>query len=146
MRPGILTYTGTLLNWQVGPGNNPAQVSVSLGSLSGSCSGLGQSCGGPLLGSPVQHSVAFTLGNSFAFQFSQDFTAFGDPFSEGEGFARATTSFSFQVFEADGTTPVALYAAPEPGTLGLFLTCLFGCGAFYGYCQVKAGHRKMLRE
>ena len=140
VRPGLLTYTGTLLNWQVGSGNNPAQVSVSLGALSGSCAGLAPSCTGPLLGSPAQHSVAFTLGNAFGFQFSQDFTAFGDPISEGEGFASATTSFRFQLFEADGTTPVALYSAPEPGTLGLLLICLGGGGAFYGIRIGRANH------
>jgi hypothetical protein len=138
VRPGIITYTGSYSNWQVGSGNNPAQISASVGSLSGSCTGIQPFCTGPLLGTPTPHSVAFTLGNSFGFQLSESFTAYGDPFVEGPGFASGTAFLNFQLFEADGRTPVAIYAAPEPGTLGLLLICLGGFGAAYHICRRRA--------
>ena len=139
VRPGIITYTGSYSNWNVGPGDNPANISASVGPLSGSCTGIQPFCTGPLLGTPLPHSVAFTLGNSFKFQFSESFTAFGDPYVEGPGFASGTAFFNFQLFEADGRTPVTIYAAPEPGTLGLLLACLGGWGAAHfvrrrGFC------------
>jgi hypothetical protein len=132
VRPGIITFTGSYSNWLVGAGNNPAQISASVGSLSGSCTGIQPFCNGPLLGAPVPHSVAFTLGNSFGFQFMEMFQAFGDPFSEGPGFASGTAFFTFQFFEADGRTPVAIYAAPEPGTLELLFASFVGLGTAYG--------------
>ncbi len=127
VRPGVLTYLGSYSNWQVGSGDDSAQISVSLGSLSASCSGIQPFCSGAL-SSLVPRSVPFTLGNSFAFQFAESFAAYGDPLVEGPGSAGGTAAFTFQLFEADGTTPVVLYAAPEPGTLGLLLLPFFGFG------------------
>jgi hypothetical protein len=141
VRQGVLTYFGSFSNWQVGPADDSAQFSVSLGSLSGSCAGVQPFCSGPLLGSPVPRSVPFTLGNRFSFNFSEIFTASGDPFVQGPGFASGTASFGFQFFEADGTTPVALYAAPEPGTLGLLLISFVGLGIVVIRAhRVRAGH------
>jgi len=80
------------------------------------------------VGSPVPRSLPFTLGDTFSFNFSETFTASGDPFVQGPGFASGTASFGFLLFEAEGTTPVALYAAPEPGTLGLLLISFIGLG------------------
>jgi hypothetical protein len=68
------------------------------------------------------------LGDSFSFQFAEAFAASGDPLVQGPGFASGTATFTFQLFEADGRTPVALYAAPEPGTSGLLLVSFVGVG------------------
>lgn len=128
VRQGVLTYFGTYSNWQVGPGDDSAQFSATLGSLSGSCTGIQPFCSGSLLGSVAPRSVPFTLGDNFSFKFSEAFLATGDPFVQGPGFASGTANFTFQLFEADGTTPVALYAAPEPGTLGLLIISFVGFG------------------
>lgn len=127
VRPGVLTYLGSFSNWAVGAGDDSGQISASLGTLSGLCGGEQPFCSG-LLGSPASRSVPFTLGTSFALQFSELLTSNGDPFVEGPGFASGTASFRFQLFEADGTTPVTVYAAPEPGTLGLLLLSSLGFG------------------
>lgn len=127
VRQGVLTYFGTFSNWDLGAGDDSGQISASLGSLSGSCGGAQPSCSG-LFGSVAPRSVPFTLGNSFSFQLADTFKAFGDPFVQGPGFASGTANFTFRLFEADGTTPVALYAAPEPGTLGFMLISFVGLG------------------
>jgi len=129
VRQGVLTYAGSYSNWQVGPGDDSAQFSASLASLSGSCGGGALPfCSGSLLGVPVPRSVPFTLGNSFSLQFADTLMAYGDPLVQGPGFASNTVFLNFQLFEADGRTPVALYAAPEPGTFGLLLTSVVGLG------------------
>ena len=68
--------------------------------------------------------VPFTLGQSFTFIDSVQGNA-----SAGGGnphFGSGGTSFTFTVFEADGTTPVVLSEVPEPQSLGLLGAGLLG--------------------
>ncbi len=139
MRQGIMTYTGFTVNFVYGPGNDSAKAAISVGSLSESCMGNGFNCY-DFFNSLTPRSASFTLGNPFAFSFSESFSAYGDPYVEGPGNASGRVVFNFQLFEADGKTPVAIYAAPEPGTFGLLLTCLGGLGAMYYGVRRRSFH------
>lgn len=83
-----------------------------------SCFGTGVSC---VLSPPV--SVPFTLGTSFTF------SAFYH--SETTPIVVSTNTadiwnFSYKLTEADGITPVPVFATPEPGSLSLLGTVLAG--------------------
>lgn len=130
VRAGVITLSSGV-KLQSGPGNDSDRLTVSIGSLSDSCGGIAGQCNG-FLSLPGQRSFNFMLGNTFTFSFSEAFQAAGDPYVEGPGFASGSAGLNFQLFEADGKTPVAVSAAPEPGTLGLLLTCLGGIAATCG--------------
>ena len=59
----------------------------------------------------------FTLGQAFNFSYSGTAAGFSDAIGDGEG--STNMQFQFRFFEADGVTPVAVEAAPEPGSLAL---------------------------
>ncbi len=127
VRQGVITLSYSVNNLQSGPGNDSGQIAVQVGSLGDSCGGIGGICNG-FLDTPGPRSFSFTLGNTFGFDLTEAFKAVGDPSSEGTGFAKGGLTFNLQLFEADGKTPVAISAAPEPGTLGLLLAPLGGIG------------------
>jgi hypothetical protein len=67
-------------------------------------------------GSPLGEgsmTVRFTLGQPFAFDFSVSSDVSGGTQQSGDG----NVTFSFNLFEADGTTPVQVLT-PEPSTIG----------------------------
>ena len=117
VRQGVITTTASVRNLQRGAGNDSANATVSVGSLSGSCAPSGDFCQG-LLGPLGSYSNSFTLGTTFAFRFSEAFQATGT-FIDGTGFANGAVSFNFQLLEADGRTPVAFSAVPEPSAFSL---------------------------
>ncbi len=65
-------------------------------------------------------TLPFTLGTPFVIGIGGD--AGADSYMGG-GFAEWTDQMSFSLFEADGVTPVAFQATPEPAT---FLSIAFG--------------------
>ena len=60
----------------------------------------------------------FTLGQAFNFSYSS--SAGGSTYPSNNGGADANFQFQFRFLEADGVTPVAVEAVPEPGTFALF--------------------------
>ena len=72
-------------------------------------------------------TAPFNLGTSFEVSADASASASGnfafDNFAADSGSAALT----FSLFEADGTTPVALFAVPEPRTSGLLWTALLSC-------------------
>ena len=128
VRQGVITFSANVRNFGEGPGNDSATAAVSVGSLPGSCLG-NYGCSG-LLTTVAPRSLSFTLGNTFAISFNEAFAAYGDPLVEGTGFANGAVNLNFQLFEADGKTPVTIFAAPEPDTFGLLLISFAGlCAA-----------------
>ena len=119
VRSGLISISSGV-NLQSGAGFDSVILTASIGSLNGSCSGEGGLCNG-FLSLPGTRSFAFTLGDTFTFNFSEAFQAFGDPYVEGSGFARGSAGLNLQLFEADGKTPVAISAAPEPSSFSLLL-------------------------
>ena len=74
----------------------------------------------PSYGPSLQVEFAFTLGQPFTLSFSGD-TGSGN--NNGEFYQSSGVNdlqFQLRFFEADGVTPVAVQAAPEPGTIALF--------------------------
>ncbi len=66
----------------------------------------------------LQH-YPFTLGQAFNFSYSGSAAA-DPPNPLNAGYGYANLQFQFRLFEADGVTPVAVEAVPEPGTFTLF--------------------------
>ena len=64
----------------------------------------------------------FTLGQTFNFSYSSVAGGSSTPFGSGDGYANL--QFQFRFFEADGMTPVAVQAVPEPGSLALLAIAL----------------------
>ena len=121
VRPGVITLSSSVRNLQSGPGNDSDRVAVSIGNLADDCGGIDGICNG-FLSALGPRSFGFTLGNTFTFSFSENFQAIGDPYSEGTGFASGAAGITFQLFEADGRTPIAFSnAAPEPSSFSLLL-------------------------
>jgi len=122
VRQGQLQVIG-FGDWSVAPGyNNSGIANVSLGSLTGSCSSsFGPARCSGLLNYPVGNSsiITFTLGTPFALNFSEIFAA-SAVFEENSSLT-GRTILDFKLFEADGKTPVAIYAAPEPSSFSLLL-------------------------
>ena len=69
-------------------------------------------------------SASFELGAPFEFSFQVDWACF-DHVCPG-----AASGVSFELFEADGVTPVLISTVPEPASCGLVLFGLGLCGWF----------------
>ena len=98
----------------------------------------------PLYPGQLQEEFAFTLGQSFNFNFSGKSSAVGSTASPVGG--DAIMQFQFRFFEVDGVTPVAVVeAAPEPATFALFGIALgvlaAGKGKLRRYCSYQARRR-----
>ncbi len=115
-RTGVITFSASVANLQAGPGEDRASINLAVGALPGDC--LNFLCGG-LLAEASPRSFSFALGTPFTLNLTETFSAAGS-FNDGTGFAQGTAGFNFQLFEANGTTPVTLVATPEPGQAGLF--------------------------
>jgi hypothetical protein len=122
VRQGQLQVIG-FGDWDVAPGyNNSGIASASLGSLTGSCSSsFGPARCSGLLNYPTGNSsvIPFTLGTSFVLNFSEIFAA-SAVFNENSSLSGRTV-LDFKLFEADGKTPVAISATPEPSSFSLLL-------------------------
>jgi hypothetical protein len=130
VRPGFILVGESV---DVTFSNDPAypnDVAIAVGSLSETCSappGPIGPCSG-LLGSQngnPHRILPFTLGEPFTFSIGIDINAQGFPSTVFSGNGTSSGYFSFSLFEADGTTIVPMYLAPEPGTWTLCGLCGF---------------------
>ncbi len=135
-RAGLITFSANVLDFSSGPGTDAAVADLSIGALTGHCQG-NSSCTG-ILSQVAPRSFTFALGGPFMLSLAETFSASGG-YVDGPGFASGTTGFDFQLFEADGTTPVTLVATPEPGQAGLFVAGAMALGAWAGW-RGQRGH------
>lgn len=77
---------------------------------------------------PLTGYYPFTLGQAFNFSYSGSAAGFSDVLGVGAGYANIQLQFRF--FEADGVTPAAVQAVPEPATFALFGVALGFMAAF----------------
>jgi hypothetical protein len=117
LRPGIVEMIPVQLVGSHG-GAGESQVNFSFGLVNGACVDL--FCTGPtILAEPIE------LGE--AFQFNASASATGQSsFFQGMGDSAANASYTFEFFEADGVTPVAVTETPEPRALILAAIGLSG--------------------
>ena len=130
-RRGYLVVSD-VLTWSHSAGNGWTSAMFSIGSLTWNCaygSGSGwwdgSGCEAPwgdgwrYVG-PESYLVPITLGVAFPFRFTQTNVVTGDIISGQSLQPYGQTDLSLQFFEADGVTPVAVFAAsattPEPAT------------------------------
>jgi hypothetical protein len=121
-------------------------LDLSLESIAVSCFGSGPTGATCVLWPNGAHTVPgyvlpvslqyyqFTLGQAFSFSYSGSAGGNSTPSGSGDGYANL--QFQFRFFEADGVTPVAVEAVPEPATFAFFGLAL---GAFI------AGKKKFQR-
>ncbi len=125
VRQGLLELYLPTLSWIDAPEGYSGQMDLSLGSITGYC----QSAGTLTCNVGTYYVVAnntlllpFTLGESFAFHFSQSDSVYGD-INSGDSEGTDQTTIAFRLLEANGETPVALYdpplSAPEPASFGI---------------------------
>lgn len=93
-------------------------TSIQIGTLTSQCIGSSSGfalCTGSLGSSAGPFTVPFTLGQPFDLDVSlSDESLTGGPFAHQGG---GTITFSLELFESNGTTPVQILT-PEPATLG----------------------------
>ena len=121
VRSGELVFTEAT---SLGGLDSTLTTMVTVGSLSGGCTELANlppTCTGSLglANGNGTMTAPFTLGEPFDFDFS---ISAGESLGSGtDHFGNGSASFSFQLFESDGTTPVQVLT-PEPSTFGI-LAC-----------------------
>lgn len=119
MRTGLIEFSQTV-QFQPGPDPPRSSAAVTVGGLSSQCAGPSTfflTCTGNMgaANRPPQR-LPFTLGQPFTFSENLMLSASSSNPAGVVESGTGSVSFQFRLLEADGETPVAIAAVPEPST------------------------------